>query len=86
MCRLNYKYNVLLKRESFALCGIYLAGLTIVSNSVERCRLTYDLAGGMPRALARASELKVGSKTSTAPWTPDSFKLSAYSWKISRYF
>ncbi len=62
----------------------YLAGLTMVSSSVARWRRTYDLDGGIPRALASASALKVGSRTRTAPWTPDSLRCSAYSYSHAR--
>ena len=47
--------------------------------SSARClrRMCFPL--GMPRAVAMASALNVGSSTSTAPWTPLLVRLSAYS-------
>ena len=57
----------------------YRAGLTSASYSVVRWRLTYDLLGEMPSRLAKVSELKLGSSTSTAPCKPDSFNAIEYS-------
>ena len=59
----------------------HLAGLTRDSSSVARCRRMYSLDGGIPRAVANVSAVKVGSRTINAPWTPDSRRFSANSWK-----
>lgn len=57
----------------------HLAGWKTVLISSARClrRMCFPL--GMPRAVAMASALNVGSSISTAPWTPLLVRLSAYS-------
>ena len=57
----------------------HLAGWKMALISSARClrRMCFPL--GMPRAVAMASALNVGSSTSTAPWTPLLVRLFAYS-------
>ena len=42
------------------------------SSSAVRCRLIICFAGGMPSAVAIVSPVKDGSRTTNAPWTPES--------------
>lgn len=58
----------------------HLAGWKMALISSARCLRKMCFPLGMPRAVAMASALNVGSSTSTAPCTPLLVRLSAYSW------
>lgn len=50
----------------------YLAGKTKASSSAARCLLIMLRDGGIPRAVAIVSPLSEGSRTTSAPCTPES--------------
>lgn len=49
-----------------------------------RCRRIICLAGGIPKAVAIVSPVKEGSKTTNAPWTPESVN-KLHSFNASNY-
>lgn len=54
--------------------------------SSYRCWCSMCLLVGIPRALARASVSKDGSRASSAPWIPLPWRLSANSWGTQSLF
>jgi len=74
--------NVIAQRNSksaYTYNHIYLACFTNISNSEARCLLTVALLIGIPKALAKSSEVKLKSSTIKAPWTPELRKFEEYS-------